>query len=281
MIRTAIIVVCTLVLIATSLLYNGRSEIGQPKINHPLLSFDEISVRGHGVGKYFPVEVFFSGPNEIKIHSDGKIAINNAVTKGWIYGELNQEQISRILNKINDANFTLTEKRRGFCDEHGLFTEVDITVDGKKYSYSECAQVVPIKLFPLAKDIFQISEEFIASAFSDLANKRNSQAAFELSCKYVPQQFEFEKIEDNTRTNDTNVMQAYFWAAVARLIAKKTYGFYPISNGEGLDGSYLELRFTKLENKLNDASLEEMNRRVSDWREKYLNNISVNEGNNK
>ena len=277
----AIVIFCVAILLAAGLLHEGKQGISTPKIPHPVSSFDEIYTRYSIGGSFgFFSDSFFSGPSEIKIQSNGKIAINNRATNGWIYGQLTNERVVQTLDKINEANFQVN-KRKGGCDLHGDFFEVAIIISGTKYIYSNCDQSFPDKLYSLSHDIFQLSEEFISSAFIALANQGIFRAASELSYKFVSKPTELEKTGNTIKTNDVSVRQAYFWACVARSIAQKTDSFFQKSKGVSLYDSHLQSRISNLESKLDDESLSEMSKEVEMWRAKYLNNIPLNEGNNK
>lgn len=280
---TAIIVACTVGLIAAGLFYTNRPAPPLPEIQHPVSRFDEVYVGHSETGIPFEPERFFSGPSEIRIKSNGKIAINNAATNGWLYGELSSEKVTQILASINKANFGHLKIKGRICDFHSRDLEVSIIFDENKYTLSGCDQLIPDELFTLSNEVFQISEEFITTCFMTLASKGNARAAYELSYKFLPAQHKKNDIEKET--NDPNVKQAYFWAFVAHLNPENPNKFSSSringSKFSGLSEQNLKFRVTELEKMLDGESLAEVYSLVEDWRKKYLNKVPTIEGNNK
>lgn len=273
----AIVIFCAALLIAASLLYEDKSTIPVPEIEYPALSFNEVRVRHYSVGIPFPHEQFFSGPSEIRIHSNGGIAINSPATIGWIYGALNDEQIKQTLSEINNANFRRTEKR-GYCDSHNIGYEVEIIIGKEKHEYSDCATVVPVKLYAFADEIFQISKEFITNTFIDLGINGNARAAFELSYKFAPKQN--KKIYEAVEKNEAQMKEAYFWAFVAHL-NPRTKGNHLHRNSSLLSEQIYNSRVRALEQELDGEALSEVYVRIEDWRKNYLNNFKPSQGDNK
>lgn len=273
--RRAVAIIFAVAMLGASLFYFSSTS----------QTFDEIYVRNSAVGYRFAAERFFSGPNEIQIQSNGKIRIINPVTNVWIYGQLNDEKIAQVTSKIEKANFRSIKWNSGICDFHTLDLEISVIFGGKRNKHSGCVNSnLPKELSDLSKEIFQIAADFITDSFIELANNGNARAAYELSYKFAPE--EFKQTAENIISYESQVKEAYFWAYVAQLNFYPTttpppQDTYGLRSNYGLALGNFRTRLAELEQKMDNASLGEMNQRLENWREKHLNKAPLNEGNNK